>query len=93
MGNLKKSLEYQQKINEITDRLVTHLTEEMSLAEYYERMAKTQALMMMTMGMNCKGDKIDLPKDVAFFFDDIRILLEYLRPLSELGADKDDSDK
>ena len=85
MDRFKKSLENQQKINEAAEQLVDHFSVSATLADHYERMAKTQALMMMTMGVNCKDQDIELPVEVAFFFDDVRILLDLLRPFDELA--------
>lgn len=85
MDRFKKSLENQQKINEAAEQLVDHFSVSATLADHYERMAKTQALMMMTMGVNSKDQDIELPVEVAFFFDDVRILLDLLRPFDELA--------
>lgn len=87
MSKFKKSLEDQQKINEAAEQLVEHFSVAATLADHYEKMAKTQALMMMTMGCNCKNGEIQLPAEVAFFFDDVRVLLELLRPFDEMASE------
>ena len=88
MNKFKKSLEDQQKINEAAEQLVDHFRISATLADHYEKMAKTQALMMMTMGVNSKNGEIVLPTEVAFFFDDVRVLLEMLRPFDEIAAEE-----
>lgn len=84
-NNMKKILEDQQKINSTASVLIDHFKQSFSLSDHYERMAKTQALMMMTMGINKSDGNIELPVEVAFFFDDIRILFEMLTPFDEMA--------
>ena len=85
MNKFKKSLDDQQKINEAAAQLVDHFSVAATLADHYERMAKTQAMMMMTMGINCKDQGFEMPVEVAFFFDDVRVLLDLLRPFDEMA--------
>ena len=85
MKDMKKMVSDQQKINDAASVLVEHFKQEFSLSDHYERMAKTQAMMMMTMGMHQSEGNIELPVEVAFFFDDIRLLFEMLTPFDEMA--------
>ena len=84
-NNMKKMLADQQKINDAASMLINHFGQSFSLSDLYERMAKTQALMMMTMGISQSEGNIELPVEVAFFFDDIRLLFEMLTPFDEMA--------
>lgn len=87
-NKMKKMLENQQRINEAAQALVDNFKIHCSMADYYEHMAKTQAMMLATMGGNLKSGTIDLPVDVAFFFDEMVQLFEMLKPFDQMAQEE-----
>ena len=87
-NKMKKMLADQQRINEAVQALVDNFKVHGSMADYYEHMAKTQAMMLATMGDNLKGGAIELPVDVAFFFDEVVQLFEMLKPFDQMAQEE-----
>lgn len=87
-NKMKKMLADQQRINEAVQALVDNFKIHGSMADYYEHLAKTQAMMLATMGDNRKGGAIELPVDVAFFFDELVQIFEMLKPFDEMAQEE-----
>jgi hypothetical protein len=88
MSNFKKSLEYQQKVNEAVQAIFNHFKVEISYAETLETMTDAQCQIMQLMEINriaTANKQIGVPTDaINNFISEVNEIHKLLRPFANL---------
>lgn len=94
MNNLKKQMDYQQRVAQAAQKLMKHFGEETDLTSYYMRMAKAQTQIISLMRLSEISDEaheeeIFVPRHVSLFFDDCSTIFRLLEPLDNLANESE----
>ena len=88
MSNFKKSMEYQQKVNEAVQAIFHHFREEISYAETLETMTDAQCQIMQLMEINriaTANNKVGVVTDaINNFVAEVNEIHKLLRPFANL---------
>lgn len=97
MNSFKKSLNYQQKVNEAVSKLMEHFSQEVDMSSYYEEFAIAEAEIMSMIRLTdgyinsekFHGDVYN-PNTVVDFLVSVNTLYKMLKPFDKLANEQDE---